>query len=359
MLGLWGSYLVCAILFFVDPDRSHLFNDKDYPPKTISEDQQAKADTDELPSGPPTETQPLVIHGDLQHQGSGDGSDFHLNVDDEAKGGEDDKNSVANFRKQDPLYKNKPVMMTLWLYFVLKLALELLLSSSSTVTRFYFGWQSSRCGLFLAILGLLMFPANIVVARLSQRYEDRELMLGSLAVMVVSAIGILDFTGATNYPVIQYIIFSVGLFISTNSLEGPNMGLLTKSIPKSWAIGIFNSGFLATEAGTLARSVGDVLISSIAGSIGVENLLNGLFMPMAIVSALSLLVFRQLFSDMIEPDDEDDTASYASTDSGTNKATGSFSDYDAPYPPPQHVDENEYVGEQEKVGTSHLVPLKG
>jgi hypothetical protein len=45
-------------------------------------------------------------------------------------------------------------------YFVLKLVLEMLLSSTSTVTKFYFGWDSRRSGLFMASVALLMFPAN-------------------------------------------------------------------------------------------------------------------------------------------------------------------------------------------------------
>jgi hypothetical protein len=147
---------------------------------------------------------------------------------------------------------------------------------------------------------------------LSQRYEDRELILWALIIMLVSVIGILNYE-SDSYSVIQYVIFSVGIFISTNSLEGPNMGLLSKTIPKSWAKGTFNSGFLATEAGTLARSVGDVLITSVAGSLGISLLLNGLFIPMAILVAVSLLLVRQFYSQMTEtPDDDDDTASIAS-----------------------------------------------
>lgn len=304
MLGLWSIFLIAAALFFVDPDRSHLYDTPSVPQDVA---------VDQIDDGKPTERQPLLIHGDLSHQGSGDGSDFKLNTDENMS------------HKEAPLYKNIPVMMTLWLYFVLKLELELLLSSSSTITRFYFGWTSKMSGLFLAFLGLLMFPANIVVAKLSQRYEDREMMIAALFVMVMSSIGMMDFS---HYSAPQYMIFAIGVFISTNSLESPNMGLLTKTIPKSWARGIFNSGFLSTEAGTLARSVGDILITSIAGSLGMGGLLNGMFVPMTILSGLSLLVFRHLFNFMIEAD-EDDTASLASTDSVGRQGGESFGDYDA------------------------------
>lgn len=350
MLGLWSIFLISSIIFFVDPDRSHLYSEKNdqSPPETISEEEQDN-------TGIESERQPLIIHGDhhVKHHGRGDGSDFHLK-----NSFDDDNDSSEKIPNDEPLCKNIPVMMTLWLYFVLKLALELLLSSSSTVTRFYFGWQSSMSGLFLAILGLLMFPANMIVAKLSQQFEDREMILASLGVLFVSAIGIMNFTSTDNYSVYQYILFAVGVFISTNSMEGPNMGLLSKTIPKSWARGIFNSGFLATEAGTLARSVGDIVISSVAESFGVENLLDGLFLPMAVLSGCSLLAFRQLFSHMIEADDdEDDTASYTSADSLTNKVTGSFSDYDTARSRPS-TPNSEFPSDQEMIGSSRLVSIK-
>jgi hypothetical protein len=131
--------------------------------------------------------------------------------------------------------------------------------------------------------------------------------------MLVSVVGILDYTH--DYSVVRYVVSAVGIFISTNSLEGPNMGLLSKTIPTSLSRGIFNSGFLATEAGTLARSVGDVLISGIAGSFGVSMLLNGLFLPMGVLVAVSLFVVRKCYSQLTDAgdeDDDDDTASIAS-----------------------------------------------
>ena len=127
--------------------------------------------------------------------------------------------------------------------------------------------------------------------------------------MLVSVLGIIDYL-PNQYSVYQYILFGIGIFISTNSLEGVNMSLLSKTIPTSWAKGTFNSGFLATEAGTLARSVGDVLISTVAGMFGLDMLLNGLFAPMAVLCAISLIMvyfsYNQL-TDMDDDDDDDDT----------------------------------------------------
>ena len=100
------------------------------------------------------------------------------------------------------------------------------------------------------------------------------------------------------------------------------MSLLSKTIPTSWAKGTFNSGFLATEAGTLARSVGDVLISTIAGMFGMDMLLNGLFTPMAILCAISLLMvyfsYNQL-TDMDDDDDDDETDTESITSNGSGR----------------------------------------
>merc|ERR1711937_1071139 len=119
----------------------------------------------------------------------------------------------------------------------------------------------------------------MVVAKLSQKHEDRELITATLMIMLASVLGIIDYL-PNQYSAFQYIIFGVGIFVSANSLEGVNMSLLSKKIPTSWAKGTFNSGFLATEAGTLARSVGDVVISAAIQMFGLKNLLNGLFAPM-------------------------------------------------------------------------------
>ena len=84
------------------------------------------------------------------------------------------------------------------------------------------------------------------------------------------------------------------------------MSLLSKPIPKSWAKGTFNSGFLATGAGTLARSVGDVLISAEAALYGVPNLLNATFVPLIGFVGISIWATRSFFDQMVEADDDDD-----------------------------------------------------
>ncbi|KAL7546013.1 hypothetical protein ACHAWF_009359 [Thalassiosira exigua] len=266
MLFLWSVFFIASIVFFEDPDRSHLFGPKPAAVELV----EAK-------------------HGEGKHL-----------LADAVSSGELEP-------PRPPLYKNVPVMATLWIYFVLKLVLEGLMSSCPTLTSYHFGWDSGHSGAFLAVLGLLMFPANLVVARLSLRFEDRELIYYSLVAILISLVGFINYVPETKYSAVRYMIFGVCIFISTNALEGPNMGLLSKTIPKSWAKGIINTGFLATEAGTAARSVGDVMITLAVESDGVSGLLDALFVPMLCMVAMTVAMVRRYWDKLLE-DDEDDNS---------------------------------------------------
>ena len=287
MLVLWSIFLVAAIVWFEEPDRSHIFK----PDKKIVE---------VVMDGNVPEAKPLLspANGDGTYGGSMLVTPKH---------GDSITSSIRSVAT--PIYKNVPVMMTLWIYFVLKLVLEILLSSSSTLTRFYFDWDAQSSGTFLAFLGLLMFPANMFVARLSHIYDDREMIYATLILMFVSVCGVISYSSPAfrfEYTEWHYIFFGICIFITTNSLEGPNMSLLSKTIPREWAKGTFNSGFLATEAGTGARSVGDLLISGVAAWLGVMNMLNGTMIPLAGLILLTIVLTRWAYPNMIEVDEDDD-----------------------------------------------------
>ena len=64
--------------------------------------------------------------------------------------------------------------MQLFIYFMLKFSMEILLSESSVVTAHYFQWGTSSVALFLALLGLTVLPVNWVVGSYaSNRFQDR------------------------------------------------------------------------------------------------------------------------------------------------------------------------------------------
>lgn len=54
---------------------------------------------------------------------------------------------------------------------------------------------------------------------------------------------------------------SIVVYTTANALEGIVLSLFSKVISAKLATGVFNSGFLATEAGTFGRSCGNALIS--------------------------------------------------------------------------------------------------
>lgn len=265
MMGLWTLYLVMTALYFRDP------------PKRKMPAVQSTAVV-EMTVG---EQKPLL-------------STTAKTVSSESLASE---TSVVQ-----SLFLNVPVMITFFIYFVLKLVLEAVLSSCSMLTSFYFDWDPSVAGFYLAGLGLLMLPANVVVSLLARRFDDRELIVALQVVMLASCLGILKMSD--QYSVPQYIIASLVAFISTNALEGPNMSLLSKTIPSRWSQGIINVGLLATEAGTAGRAVGDVLLSAF-GSNGLEYLLNRTFGTFAVLSSLTLATSVWFF-EHLEPIDKDD-----------------------------------------------------
>ncbi|KAG3089176.1 hypothetical protein PI125_g18111 [Phytophthora idaei] len=195
------------------------------------------------------------------------------------------------------LWRNVPVVASLFIYIVLKLVLECLITASSTIAMYHFNWGSTNNGMYLAALGLLMFPTNMVVGWMSFRYEDREMIMLSEIAMFVG-VGIIVNYG--HYSVAQFVVGGVIIFISTNVLEGVNMSLLSKTIPKSFAKGTFNSGLLATEAGTFGRAIGDIAIT-VVGLPGIQYVLNWTFVPLIAVSLLTILytgrVYHKLATD--------------------------------------------------------------
>jgi MFS family permease len=262
MFGIWTIYLVCLVLCFEDPPKR---KDATLKKAAVS----------------------------LQMAGAGETS--HLL-------GNGDGTNSENDAREPPIWRNIPVMTTFVIYFVVKLILECVLSATAVLTEFYFGWQSGLVGIYLAALGLLMLPANLCVAFFAHAYDDRELILGLQAIMFLGCVIILQFTDVYRLP--QYVIASVVLFVSANALEGPNMSLLSKTIPVSWSKGIFNVGLLATEAGTLGRAIGDVLLT-IFGSAGLEHLLNRTFGTFSILS-FGTLLFSYYFYDQLDPSEHDD-----------------------------------------------------
>ncbi|KVH95461.1 Major facilitator superfamily [Cynara cardunculus var. scolymus] len=152
----------------------------------------------------------------------------------------------------------------LLIYFMLKYAMEILLSESSVVTTYYFHWTTGKVAIFLACLGLTVLP-------------------------IVVCLGILmSFHVVIPYSVPQYVVSGLIMFVSAEVLEGVNLSLLSRVMSSRLSRGTFNGGLLSTEAGTIARVIADATIT-LAGYLGESKLLNVTLLPSLMICIMSIV----------------------------------------------------------------------
>jgi len=291
MFVCWAIYLVLNYLYFEEPERAH-HGAKKEKKEDATEKEKVEGDASvEMTGSVKTEETPLVNRS----KGGGGATPAALAVP-EAK------------PKRKPFRVNIPVATSLLLLFILKCVLEGLSSSTPIVSRYYFGWGVHASGIYLAAVASLMLPANFVVAHVSRRYDDRELIVASLLVMVVGILGFLDYGGDEEgeYSETRFIMGGFFIFVACNALEGPTMGLLSKTIPSSMARGTLNAGLLATEAGTIGRVMGDFWLS-MAAFEGMETMLDRTFEPMGVMVLVTCFLTLWSYS-YLQPryDDDDD-----------------------------------------------------
>uniref|UniRef100_A0A1J3J6P1 SPX domain-containing membrane protein n=1 Tax=Noccaea caerulescens TaxID=107243 RepID=A0A1J3J6P1_NOCCA len=189
---------------------------------------------------------------------------------------------VAAYRLLTPSVK-----VQLLIYFMLKYAMEILLSESSVVTTYYFGWSTSSVAIFLACLGLTVLPVNIVIGSyISNMFEDRQILLVSEIMVCVGIL--LSFHVVVPYTVPQYVCSGLIMFVSAEVLEGVNLSLLSRVMSTRLSRGTYNGGLLSTEAGTIARVIADVTIT-LAGYFGRSMLLNATLLPSLVICVLSIV----------------------------------------------------------------------
>ncbi|CAH2078206.1 unnamed protein product, partial [Thlaspi arvense] len=179
------------------------------------------------------------------------------------------------------------VKVQLLIYFMLKYAMEILLSESSVITTYYFGWSTSSVAIFLACLGLTVLPVNIVIGSyISNMFEDRQILLVSEIMVCVGIL--LSFHVVVPYTVPQYVCSGLIMFVSAEVLEGVNLSLLSRVMSSRLSRGTYNGGLLSTEAGTIARVIADVTIT-VAGYFGRSMLLNVTLLPSLVICVLSIV----------------------------------------------------------------------
>ncbi|CAN6562748.1 unnamed protein product [Malus baccata var. baccata] len=179
------------------------------------------------------------------------------------------------------------VKVQLYIYFMLKYAMEIVLAESSVITGYYFVWSTSSVAAFLACLGLTVLPVNVVIGSyVSNMFEERQVLLVS---EILVCIGILlSFHVLIPYSMAQYVSSALLTFVAAEVLEGVNLSLLSRVMSSRLSRGTYNGGLLSTEAGTLARVIADGTIT-ISGALGQSKLLNTTLVPALFICVTSIV----------------------------------------------------------------------
>ncbi|PAN07572.1 hypothetical protein PAHAL_1G346800 [Panicum hallii] len=249
-----------------------------------------------------TENSGNTQSSDSAHRVSGnleDGLGQPLLLDAKERNDEDVEDNDDN--EEDPEESHKPatslaaayrlltpsVKVQLLIYFMLKFAMEILLSESSVVTTFYFNWTTSTVAIFLAVLGLTVLPVNVIVGSyVTNLFQDRQILVAS-EIMVLIGI-VMSFSFTPHYSVPQYVTSALITFVFAEVLEGVNLSLLSRVMSSRLSRGTYNGGLLSTEAGTLARVAADMTITA-AGNLGQSRLLNATLLPSLVICVSSIV----------------------------------------------------------------------
>ncbi|XP_073047763.1 SPX domain-containing membrane protein At4g22990-like isoform X2 [Primulina eburnea] len=265
----WLMYLIWLWFSFSEPVHET---------ETNEDRQESSAEHDKVEKGL---AQPLLLASVENEDDDGD-VECDMSEESSEESRQPANSLVAAYRLLTPSVK-----VQLLIYFMLKYAMEILLSESSVVTTYYFGWTTSTVSIFLACLGLTVLPVNIIVGSyISNMYQDRQILLAS---EIVVFLGILfSFQFIIPYSVPQYVCSGLIMFVSAEVLEGVNLSLLSRVMSSRLSRGTFNGGLLSTEAGTIARVIADATIT-LAGYLGRSKLLNVTLIPSLVICMVSIV----------------------------------------------------------------------
>ncbi|KAJ0051325.1 hypothetical protein Pint_00324 [Pistacia integerrima] len=227
-------------------------------------------------------TQPLLLNSEAKQKDEHENQELDDDDEDSEKIPKPVTSIVSAYRLLTPSVK-----VQLFVYFMLKYAMEILLAESSVITEYYFIWSTSSVAIFLASLGLTVLPVNIIVGNyISNMFEERQVLLAS-EIMVCIGI-LLSFQILVPYSVPQYVGSALITFVAAEVLEGVNLSLLSRVMSSRLSRGTYNGGLLSTEAGTLARVIADGTIT-LSGYLGESRLLNVTLIPSLFICISSIV----------------------------------------------------------------------
>jgi hypothetical protein len=123
--------------------------------------------------------------------------------------------------------------------------------------------------------------ANLLVSWYFQETEDRVVLLALSCLCVVASVGTCA-SSSDSYSSAQFALGATVLFAALNAIEGTVMCLLARVVSPALASSTFNSSLLSTEAGTLGRAVGDLLIAAVGSTQTKAALVDTLYGPFAL-----------------------------------------------------------------------------
>eukprot|EP00931_Biecheleriopsis_adriatica_P079723 TRINITY_DN53083_c0_g1_i1.p1 TRINITY_DN53083_c0_g1~~TRINITY_DN53083_c0_g1_i1.p1 ORF type:complete len:695 (+),score=118.30 TRINITY_DN53083_c0_g1_i1:76-2160(+) len=193
------------------------------------------------------------------------------------------------------LCRDRAMQLCLIVYFVLKLVQEGVITSTPLLTGYWLGWGGEATGCFVALLGLLVLPLNHVMSYMSRSTSDRRLMCVlqvalSLGILVILVHGSGNLTSG-----FHFVVGATVIFVAASMLEGVTMSLLSKVTPPSLAKGLCNSGLLSTEAGTIGRTCGSLLITAVGSHVSTADLAFTMLVPELFICIFVFWLMRRRY----------------------------------------------------------------
>lgn len=184
------------------------------------------------------------------------------------------------------------VYILLFILTVNKTGQELSISSMPFLGREIFQLGIEAPGYYMAVIGALVLPVNLFVNQLLKDVDEKEMVLKLSYMTLLGLFFICHFGAFGEYSLFQYFFGTAIIFTTLNALEGIIMSLLAKLISPDLAKGTFNSGLLATEAGTLGRVFGDMAIVVFGSETTSALLVNRLYFPLGLLIVTTVLLIQ-------------------------------------------------------------------
>jgi hypothetical protein len=112
---------------------------------------------------------------------------------------------------QRAFFSNRAFPVMLFLFFLIELTDEILINSVALITRRYFSWHGAGAGYLIASLMVFVLPANYLVDKLSNFYDERSIAKHSVLFCIVGVVLILNFEVLLGFPSLgQEVDVSIG-----------------------------------------------------------------------------------------------------------------------------------------------------